>query len=230
MRRIGLVVLLMTTAVFAQDRYSNSALGQMEASESLNVGSGPAAQHTLGETASHFAAAEPGVLDKKSHIALCLNTDNKRKHCAEILQDGNGIVRFINGGVMSEESSGTLVYHFYTAYKFDKGILVEIAVCTSNNFSQVVDDFSTRYGKPSKTWSESAQNAMGAKFDLGNVSWEVPDGGHALVTESVVFVVPPTWANRSGKLPKGYVHITNAVIMSAAELAKAPSSEHHVKF
>ena len=61
MRRIGLVVLLMTTAVFAQDRYSNSALGQMEASESLNVVSGPAAQHTLGEAASHFAAAEPGV-------------------------------------------------------------------------------------------------------------------------------------------------------------------------
>jgi hypothetical protein len=229
MKRIALTVLLMTVAAFAQDRYSSSGIGQMEASESLNMKSGPASQHTLGETASHFAAAEPGVVDKKSHLALCLNADNKRKHCAEILQDGNGIVRFINGGVMSEETSGTSVYHFYTAYKFDKSVLVEIGICTGNDFSQVVDDFSARYGKPAKTWSENAQNAMGAKFDLGNASWEVPDG-HALVTESVVFIVPPTWANRDGKMPKGYVHMTNAVIVSAAELAKAPSSEHHVKF
>ena len=230
MKRIALAALLMTMAAFAQDRYGNSAMGQMEASESLKVGSDPAAQHALGETASHFAAAEPGVVDKKSHLALCLNTDNKRKHCVEILQNGNGMVRFVNGGVMSEESSGTVVYHFYTAYKFDKGVLVEISVCTGNEFSQVVDDFSTRYGKPSKAWTESAQNAMGAKFELGNASWDVPDSGHALVTESVVFVTPPSWASRNGKGPKGYVHITNAVILSAGELAKTPSSEHHVKF
>src|SRR5881227_2275736 len=135
MKSIGIAVLLMMTGAFAQDRYSKSALGQMEASESLGVSTEPAGQHTLGETASHFGAVEPAIMAKKNR-ASCTNVDNKRKRCAEVLQEGNGTVRFVHGGLLSEEASGPVVYHFYAAYKFESGVLAEIDVSTGSEFSQ----------------------------------------------------------------------------------------------
>jgi hypothetical protein len=222
-----LVVLLLCAWSLAQERYSNTGLGQMQASERISAPKNyPVAQHTLGETASHFAAAEPSVLDKKRK---CLNGEKKYKNCADVLQNGNGTVRFEHGGLVNSDSSGTELYPFFTEYKFNEGLLIAITINTDNSYSQVVDDFSARYGNPSKSWTETSQNAMGAQFHLDNSAWDLPEGARALVKDDITFIVPPGWASKVQK-EKGYVHVTKAVILSASEVSKLPNLIKHENF
>lgn len=200
----------------------------------------PAAEHNLGETAAHFADAEPSV----QHCPpLPVLTEKEKKTQAKeeakrqkLLGDEYDSLRAVQARwelqpqaekcaaseAVLTSGSGELRLTFFNTYVFKNSKLVEIRFTdiAADSFSRDVQALTKRYGKPLNTSSQKAQNPFGAMFEQRSASWDLPEGAQATASEGF------RWDDCYGNCPE----TSTSVVIRTEERAKEAQSQPEVKF
>ena len=59
---------------------------------------------------------------------------------------------------------------------------------TNYSYSDIIGELKTKYGPPTKSFTNTLQNLYGAKFDVGEAAWEFGDGSEIRVNENMIVI------------------------------------------
>jgi hypothetical protein len=141
--------------------------------------------HHLGETVMEFLRVENAapklsqchdlLADPKTpkrsqkEMLLKLQVDDCM-NIANVLQTGDGE---IGAGQLNMTPAG------HSTFEHGKLIKMELDFWNlpgkTYSFDSVLSDFSTKFGDPSRTWSDDFQNGFGARFSYRRAAWKTKD-------------------------------------------------------
>jgi hypothetical protein len=127
--------------------------------------------HTMGESVSEFyaKAGYPHLLedcqavrgDKKAAKKLKINF----QMCQAVLASESGAVVYANDPKFGELGKATIV----------NGKLAIVELELPGEFNDILAQLTEKYGKPKAVGTRTLQNGFGARFEVGNASWLMPD-------------------------------------------------------
>jgi hypothetical protein len=155
------------------------------------------ANHELSESIADFAKSEglPTSQCVEMENKLSAWQAGKRKKPLDVdhiqldkCEATHHVLNTGNGKIQLENSRSSNERPFFTSYTFNYGKLKEINIDFPQSFpfDEVVSLLTTRYGVgPSAVSKDEAQNAFGARWNLGTASWSLPNNVVCLAFESI---------------------------------------------
>jgi hypothetical protein len=200
----------------------------------------PTADHDLGETAVHFAAAEPAVrncaplpvLTEKEKNRQAKEAAKRKKLLGEEYDSLRAVKarwemrpeaeKCVESQAVLTSGAGDLRLTFFNTYVFKNSTLVEIRFTdtATDSYTRDLEALTKRYGKPSSAKSQKAQSPFGAMFEARTAIWDLPEGAQAVAAESF------RWDDCYGDCPEK----STDVVIRTAERAREAESQSEIKF